>query len=861
MALISSDIFKSMEFVNNLQHKFYDVEDQTTLAVGTFGAEAELFGRTLQNAVRIASELSNEAIPVKAKFDKNVIAHAYSLGLNDLDAHPAYMPVQLIIPKAQVDEKMIADKFIWDCNIPINIENFEFHTDYDIILTRNKIGANKFVYTALYDMSIPNPVSDITKPYLPPVGIITIESGEMILISCIVRQVNMVTVNHRTLSDNDIENKTYTFSFDENLQLAAFDIEAIEGDKTYRITPVYDGAINSIEGYTCEYQYININKIRIKFSRESYLPKINTLININLKLTNGAAGNIPMPKDEVLIDVSSTKYNYRGLYAAVRPTNNSDEGRNKMSISQMKKNMPKEAISRGTIATAIDLDNFFNSFNSDDSKLYPYKKRYNGIDHIYYTYLVMKKNDNVVPTNTIDIAVNTEELHENELSYVIPPLSVFTYTNDIGRLAKPEDVKDLDDLTDFIYTNPFMIVINKNPVMVSYYLNIMEVTKFVEYSFINQSIQLQMIMSSLSIARSGVVDRNKYAINFQMTQNINTDFGIIERDPEQDNAIIREDIKVFLVFYNENSTSIPYRYIQCNLDSVIDETFVYSYSTALETDDTILVDNKIHIHNLCQPQSGLMVDSYLSQNNDATIFIMAKLDRVYGGEDPITNYIPDLAGYSLCNKYKIEGGIDLFYNYTQLMNSTPYLVKGDTEGEYGFEIKNIPMIRYSYMQSEYKIMSVTKELENRRKYMEYCLTKIEGGFDIDLKFVNTYGPSKRFFLKNDSNINRINLSLTFEAKLYSAADKYIIDLIILDIKDIIEDINSINEQHFSNLVTTIKNKYVDQLYYFEFLGFNGYGPGEQYIKKSLEELTDDAPEFLNINTLENGTPDIYINVI
>ena len=111
MALISSDIFKSMEFVNNLQHKFYDVEDQTTLAVGTFGAEAELFGRTLQNAVRIASELSNEAIPVKAKFDKNVIAHAYSLGLNDLDAHPAYMPVQLIIPKAQVDEKMIADKF------------------------------------------------------------------------------------------------------------------------------------------------------------------------------------------------------------------------------------------------------------------------------------------------------------------------------------------------------------------------------------------------------------------------------------------------------------------------------------------------------------------------------------------------------------------------------------------------------------------------------------------------------------------------------------------------------------------------------------------------------------------------------
>lgn len=861
MAIIGSDIFKAMNFANQIQKKFYDVEDQTTLSIGTFGAEAELFGRTLQNSIRVASELSNEAIPTKAKYPKNIMAHAYYTGLTDLNAHPAYMPVQIIIPKNQVDDKMVGDTFTWDKDIAIDIEGFEFHTDYDIVITRNKIGTNKFVYTAMYDMSITNPVSDITKPYLPPIGIISTISGTMLIIPCIVRQITLQTINHRTLSDNDIENKTYTFSFDSNYQLADFDIEATEGDKTYYITPVYDGAINSIEGYTCEYQYIDTNQIRIKFSRDSYLPKINTLINIRLRLTKGAAGNIPASK-EVIVDVTSTRFNYKGLYASVKPTSDADDGRDKKSIAEIKKSIPKEAMSRGTISSTIDLANFFNSFNNNDSRLYPYKRKYNGIDHMYYAYLVMKKNGNVVPTNTIDIKISTNQLTENETSYVIPPLQTFLLDeNGIGVLVSEEDIADLNDLDSFIYTNPFMIIINKNPMMISYYLNILEVTKYVEYDYINQSVQLQMVMSSLLMQRSGVVDRNKYHIDFQITQNINNDFGLVRID-EDTKEMFDDNIKVFIVLYPEEGSNIPYRYIPCTFIDFLANDYLYTYSVELETDDTILIDNKIKITNLLQPSSGLVVDSYISNGCPATIYILAKLDRVYG-EDPITTYIPGLEGYSLCNKYKIDGGIDVFYNYTQLMNSIPELQipKDDEDNTYHFEIKKVPMVRKSYMKTESRIMAVVNELEARRQYIEYCLTRIEGGFEIDFKFVNTYGPSKRFFLKDSTNINRTTLSLQFEAKLYSPSDKYIIDLIKQDIQESIDDINSINEIHFSNLITEIKNVYGDQLYYFEFLGFNNYGPGQQYIRKSDTDLRDDVPEFLNVNTLDTGNVDIDITVI
>ena len=285
MPFISSDIFKSMEFVNEIQKKFYDVEDQTTLSIGTFGAEAELFGRTMQNSVRIASETSNEAIPTRAKYEKNVIAHAYMSGLSDLDAVPAYMPAQIIIMKEQVEEAMVNDKFVWDKDIPIMIEDMEFHTDYDITITRNKIGTNKFVFTALYDMSVKNPISDITKPYLPPVGVILIEAGQVLVVTCTLRQVKHQTVNRRMLADNDIENKTIVFSFEED-QLAGFDVVATDGDTTTYLTPVYDGNIDEVVGNFCEYQYINTNTIRLKFNRDSYMPKVNTVIDIKFQFTN-----------------------------------------------------------------------------------------------------------------------------------------------------------------------------------------------------------------------------------------------------------------------------------------------------------------------------------------------------------------------------------------------------------------------------------------------------------------------------------------------------------------------------------------------------------------------------------------------
>ena len=49
------------------------------------------------------------------------------------------------------------------------------------------------------------------------------------------------------------------------------------------------------------------------------------------------------------------------------------------------------------------------------------------------------------------------------------------------------------------------------------------------------------------------------------------------------------------------------------------------------------------------------------------------------------------------------------------------------------------------LNTEEKMEDFLYDLEERRKYINVCLYILEDTFGIDLKFFNTYGPSKRFY--------------------------------------------------------------------------------------------------------------------
>ena len=294
---LSPDIYELNDYVNKVKQEFIPDVNEDTLMLGIFGYFGQIQSEMLQNTVVMASEFSNESIPTRAKFEKNIIAHALELGVVDINAVPARMEVFLVFLESDIInwyknyetqnvstsiDNDIPWEFKYDKDTKIFFGEFEFHTDYDILIRKVRVKTEgfkkRFAYTAQYyqnDFEIKNPISNITNPYLNPPQKINYEGDNVIYVRTIIRQVERSTpVKKRVLLDNDISTKTITFTYDG--QLAGFTVDVTESDgEFYRMTPVYEGLITDVNGYYCWYTYLNTNTIRVKFDSNCRVPATN----------------------------------------------------------------------------------------------------------------------------------------------------------------------------------------------------------------------------------------------------------------------------------------------------------------------------------------------------------------------------------------------------------------------------------------------------------------------------------------------------------------------------------------------------------------------------------------------------------
>ena len=157
--VLSTDIYDISNFIEDIRkNNITDISDTASI-VGMFGYMNEIFSQTLQNTLIVVSETSNETIPTRAKFSKNVIAHALNYGITKIMSQPAVMTLMIYMPVSYIESNFTElnqttgkAKFIFDKDVPIYVDEYEFHLDYDIIITRVKNpNTDKYAYTAMYD--------------------------------------------------------------------------------------------------------------------------------------------------------------------------------------------------------------------------------------------------------------------------------------------------------------------------------------------------------------------------------------------------------------------------------------------------------------------------------------------------------------------------------------------------------------------------------------------------------------------------------------------------------------------------------------------------------------------------------------
>lgn len=705
---MTPDIYDLATYVNEIKKQYTDQVDEDTLMVGIYGMMGELFSNIAQNTIVMASEFANESIPTKAKFEKNIISHALNLNINSFTANPATMDVFLTFIEDEIIDAIGHDGtgiFKFDCDNKIYFGEYEFHPDYDINIKRVKLSDGTYTYTAMYDMLdsdvYENPLSDITNPYLTPPVVMNVRGTNYLFTTCKLRQVEKKKVYDRILSDDTISFKTAVFSFES--QLAAFTVDVTEMDETVHLVPIYEGLVNSNSKYQyIWYTYLDTDKIRIKFDNlNSYSPRLNSNLEITIYTTQGDAGNFTWSSTKYPIFFFDSERNgYSNITTQVRPiTNQSLYGSNKMDIDELRRVIAIEALARGSITNNKDLQNYFNALDTDLSRMYFYKKRDNALERLYYSYIVMKDQyANVIPTNTIDLRLDPKMLvrpTETSMNLIFKRGQVLSLSYNHTYTF----VEDPDILSDdkFKYIIPYNICINLEPMYVMYFISTMNVNKNLEFSYINEKCLYQFISTYININRPYLDNEDGcYYIRMGLEQNIMADQVMMGTDPETGEDYC--NLRVFLVLYNKEGN--PSSWCEAELEDYNTEANIFNYLFTFKSDDIIDTKNRIHITDVYQARNTSMdIDyGYLPANTKAMIHVVTKTIKSQNDEDdPATRknktyvdrmnikddlnlIIPKISqdwGEDWCvvNSYNVISGIDLFYDYSEIVYSTANAVK------------------------------------------------------------------------------------------------------------------------------------------------------------------------------------------
>ena len=860
-------IYNIHQMINDIAKIYVPNESDNTLALGLFGYIADISALQIQNDIILNSELGNELWPSRAKYEKNVIAHSIIQNIVDINAKPAIIQAYIGFEEEKLSPLFDNDIFVIDKDYTFTIGNFDFHLEYDLLLQRSLIVNQQYIYSARYDMSRINNISNITNPYTATPYIQVDNGKRLVYVPCQLMQVTHTTEHRKIITSSSIDNKTFEFSFED--QLADFEISVTERGITTYLTPIFDGSAieNEVDKY-CYYTYIDSQRIRVRFDSLSYLPTLNADVEIFIKTTKGAEGNFEYNGD-LFMALSSDRFNYKNFSTTIRLGNESTGGEDRKTVEELRRLLPKEALSRGSITTTQDLQNYFNTMILDSNKLRieVMKKISNDFEkRSYYAYLVMKDEyDNIIPTNTIDIEVPKSlfDTHDNR-KYVLKPGCYIVYENGVGHIYKKdsEELKALleNDTENLIYTIPFMLVVNADPLYVSYYLAIMNYPVYLTFDYINQDSPVQFVSTSITWTRKFLTDSDKYFLDMELGQNMSDGQEVLEYD--ENGNIKNSRLKVAMVMYNDD-TNEPYRYAIGHIIGKDSSSGKYHAQFSFTTTDQINDDNKIRIEDVFIPSSTTQDYGYFTNHMTVKLYVLHQsLDGSEHGRYDLDTIIPpeSLAGWSVTNMYTVNGGLNFYYNYSQIMSSIAKDASFDTyDGENGFIINSVPVIKHSYMNDEHNIQALINQFNYEKAYIDNATQLLENNFLIDFKLFNTYGRSKLYSIDKLGNqlVDRIHLTLNFEVKLLETSDNNTKDYILNDIKQMIEDLNDLDSLHIPNLITTITNTYRNSIRYIEFLGFNNYGPGIQHLYRQESNDISAVPEFLSINTVDMK-PDINI---
>ena len=865
-----TDNFSLKEFaLSELAPKYFPDVEVNKLNIGMIGMTTELIGNVMEDSFRTTSTLINEVWPNRAQIPESIYSHA---AIFQLDANFATAAkCQFIFAIKEEDLLNAAEtkdrfkEFILDKDTQVIVSEKIFTFDYDVIIRAQK-HRGEWSYSAQYDMAYTNSISDLTNQYI---RIRRSPNGYLLLIVYL-RQVVRQYDREQIIDNSKLNLTTLEVSFEG--QLAGFDALYTKPDGTVHQLTKSIMYTSPLKTPFCYYKFKDDNTLLISFSnKDSYFqPEFNSEITIQLYTTSGEDGNFEKyTGNDINVILTDENYeNNSNIITTAQAYGSSSGGFNGKGLEALRDLTIEAYSTTNSITTENDLEIYFRNYVTKYGTDIKFIKKRNDIfEHLFSAFMIIKDEDYIYPTNTLNITFKSDksDITDDSLNeFTLKPGHLFKYvpsSSDTGTLLLDSDGKSVmaydssvecsDD--DFMYMNPFLMRISRKPNSVGFYMTIMDQNSILDFGDSNDDSFVQFMSTRLLINR-GLSSESKYTASTLILPTVDADKEnpYVTSFKNDDDYNPEKNMLRTVIVFRDGEREVGF----IEMDPIKEDTGSFEFSCSIETDDYITSTNKFRCLNLTA--IGEQHDFVYIPTADCVVEIYTLHKDPDISSTPLFG-IDTYSGYVVTNKYLTENYPITFIRPLNMLRSTVSFSRPTTSDPYTINLSFIPLIKWNILQDSNSFRYFVNVLADQYDKLENALSVLTNNSHIDLKFYNTYGKSKNFLIGDDGEVlNRVNIKIKLKIATHGSSD--FIDTandVKKLVKEYIETLNTdgTNNIYISNLMREIENNIPD-VKFIRFLGINEYSSDYQTIVNNtvdLDTLTKNArrnyvPEMLVINT-------------
>ena len=865
--------------------KYFPDQTADNNRVSIFGYVSEALAKSIEDTVILEQRRSADYCPELSNSEIRVKQTAKIRGVDVSYATPGQCFVMLGILKSDILEKgtKVGDeiRFVIDRRSAIMYQNTTFSLEDDIVIRAVRYG-NDYIYSVQYQGDRASNTS-----YIQVFEDVDDLGRSLLAMICRVYQYNY-NISSKTVTD-DLEFQYDGIPFDYENRLAGFEVY-------YRQSSNMDFTLLQADHYltteTTKCIYYNDDESNILYILNN--PQLNIGVNaeirVEIKETLGTAGSITIVDGNGAATFTMYKdsaYSYSGVNVQVAMLSDVTGATDGDSLSDIKAKLIDAKTRRDNVTTEHDIIEYI---NDQDANVQIIKKRNDYQDRSYYMYTLVRYGDNnIAPACTKNLVITGIKSDEDfgdfdEYDSTVDRKIIHAYnkfkvihSNEIPDMdyAVKVNVDDPEEEGYFYVTCPYMILIDSNNISAYYFTSIdtaIELARKVS----QDSFPFQIITQSVRFYRDSHNKENSdtYTITVEGTMNTANDTSLVD---DEGNLLDMECMKAYLIFNREGS---PAAYMELSITGYNPSTRIFTFSGSIKTNDYITEKDTLQITNgLFTIGTDTVYDSVIDFSDaQFQLYFTYKYDNsagTYPKNDEMYTMIPDskTSGYiMMCGYYNTTNNLlNMILEFNKFSRSPVLIEKESVDSDVlVYTLREVPFFEFDFGVEYTHTLFDTFE----RMYTVYGnLLKQTTDFEVSLKFINTYGPSKYITVTggrdSDGNeietpLNNLNPQLRFRvygtdlvvADLYNFIYQYMRDNFIINTSIFVSNIITDIENSFNN-VKSVKYLGVDNFdaSYQEFTYHQPAGITTGYYIENPSSINQDVitryiPEQFNISDIQ-----------